>query len=151
MRQVIPTRTEVMYNWNCIRINQIMPSGFFGQIHFQFQVMSGLFYYSYVLQNFLHFNANDVDLDQTPHKPHYAASVPVLHYLAMPLLLDSRHKWVKGNSFKPHSTSYIQHDKINKNPNICFERSEELRRDSKHEFELAMVNTPSVYIILRKR
>ena len=35
-------------------------------------------------------------------------------------------------------------------PNICFlELSEEFRRDSKNEFELAMVNEPSVFELSR--
>ena len=49
------------------------------------------------------------------------------------------------------STYNIQcHDKTRKNPlNICFlELSEEFHRDSK-KFELAMVNEPSLFELLR--
>ena len=39
-------------------------------------------------------NANSVDTDQTPRS---AASYKGLHCLPMPLLWDTRHKWVKNN------------------------------------------------------
>ena len=50
------------------------------------------FYYFHVLLEFLNFNANSVDPDQTPRS---AASDLRLYCLPMSLLWDARLKWFK--------------------------------------------------------
>ena len=68
----------------------------FGQVHFKQRGCQVSFYHYRCFIEIPVFNANSVDPDQTPHS---AASDLGIRCWAMPILWDTRHKWV--NNIKP--------------------------------------------------